>query len=71
MRKEIIGLSYAFDAILILACASQEGMTERELKETRYEYKNARDKAIMLGIDVQEKGLPRTIKEKNLPYVLK
>jgi len=65
------GLNYLSDARYLLAYASLEIMTERELKKMRYDYKRDRDKAMVLGIDVQNNQLPRTIKEKNLVCLLK
>ncbi|MCK9568386.1 hypothetical protein M0R72_05550 [Candidatus Pacearchaeota archaeon] len=65
------GWVHVFDARLKLACAELEGTTERELENRRYEYKIERDKAIKLGVDIQQAQLPRTIKKKYLQYILK
>jgi uncharacterized LabA/DUF88 family protein len=50
---------------------TQEGMTIEELRNARYYYKQMRDTCVAVGVDVQMKQLPRTIKEKNLPYLMK
>lgn len=70
LRREI-GLGYVLDARLMLGYARLEGVTESELEKMREQYKITRDGAIRLGIDVQRKQLPRTIKEKNLLYLIK